>query len=297
MSGVETLPARAWAVDGLVQHWDFVPSRLSRRLWLRTSWRGITGMRLAPQHSDLKALSLQPAWLMYFIFAPGGHLNAGHEFTLARLRDMGLHLFVICAAPSPKDVPPRLLDMCDALYWKALSGYDFSAYSLGLNAIAAASPGATVLVMNDSMFGPFSDLRAFIDSARWELTAFTASSLYANHIQSYAFVVRGVEPRRLALMSRSLPRRTAFNHGFDVVFRQELMLAREAAKHMSVGAQWFSPDSHRVADPTLARPFELVEAGFPFVKRSLLGKHAQFQNPQTVRALLRRLGHPVEWHG
>ena len=293
MGGVETSPVRALAVDGLIQHWDFVPGRPSKRLWLSTWWRSVVGMRRSPQHSEMKAVCPHPAWMMYFIFAPDGRLDAGHEFTLARLREMGLPLLVICAAPSPQAVPQCLHDMSDALYWKALSGYDFSAYSLGLHAIATGSPGATVCVMNDSVFGPFCDIRPFIDAARWDLSGFTASSLFVPHIQSYAFILRGVEPQRLASLRRVLPTRIAFNCGSDVVMHQELEFASAAARQMSVGAFWFSPDTERVADPTLMRPLELVEAGFPFVKRSLIGKHARFQNPQSVRALLRRLGHPV----
>lgn len=287
-------PVRPSSIDGLIQDWDFVASRMKTGLQLRTWRRAVMGLRRAPQRIELKAVQRHPVWMMYFVFTPAGRLNAGHEFTLARLRESGLPLLVVCAAPSVREVPPQLRDAADALYWKALSGYDFSAYALGLHAIAAGSPGATVCVMNDSVFGPFSDLRPIIAASRWDLTGFTASSLHANHIQSYAFIMKGVEPRRLALLRHVLPTRFAFNHGFDVVFHQELGFARAAAQHMSVGARWFSPDSRRVADPTLNRPFELVEAGFPFVKRSLIGKHAQFQEAQAVRALLRRLGHPVE---
>lgn len=286
-------PVRPLPIDGLIHHWDFTASRLETGMRWRTWWRVATRRQRAPQRIELKAVRPHPVWILYFVFAPDGRLNAGHEFTLARLRETGLPLLIVCAAPSVEALPPQLHDSADALYWKDLPGYDFSAYALGLHAIAAGSPGATVFVMNDSVFGPFGDLRPIIAAPPWDLTGFTASSLHTHHIQSYAFIMKGVESQRLTLLRDVLPTQFAFNRGQDVVHHQELGFAQAAAQHMSVGSFWFSPDSRRVADPTLNRPFELVEAGFPFVKRSLIGKHAQFQEAEAVRALLRRLGHPV----
>ena len=280
-------------IDGLVANWDFQPSQVSLDLRLRRVWNLVKGLRRAPHHQTLVPVREQACWMLYFIFAPEGSLTSAHEFTLARLRDMGLPLLVVCAAPEPGQVPERLRAFADALYWKALDGYDFSAYALGLHAVAAESPGATVCVMNDSVFGPFVDMRPFIAAAPWQLTGFTASSLIENHLQSYAFVMHDVRAQTLAPLASVLPTRFAFKRGIDVVLHQELCFARKAARHGSVGAFWFSPDSKVVADPTLMRPFELVAAGFPFVKRSLMGKHSKFQDSEAVVALLRELGHPV----
>jgi hypothetical protein len=89
-----------------------------------------------------------------------------------------------------------------------------------------------------------------------------------------------------------LPARIAYNRPHDVVLLQELQMARIASASMSVGALWFSPDAGRVADPTLVRPFELLGAGHPFLKRSLLTKHARFQQRARVLDALRDLEHP-----
>jgi len=70
------------------------------------------------------------------------------------------------------------------------------------------------------------------------------------------------------------------------------VLARVAARHMSVGAWWYT-DTTVHGDLCLHCPQDMIEAGFPFLKRSLVGKFAgSFQDPEKMQALLRRLGHP-----
>lgn len=280
-------------IDGLIAGWDFQPGRVLAGRRVQRCVRLATGLRRAPRHQVLKPMRARESWMLYFVYAPDGYLTPAHGFTLARLRDMGIPLLVICATQDVGMVPRVLFDLADTLYWKSLDGYDFSAYSLGLHAVAAESAGATVCVMNDSVFGPFSDLRPLISSARWQLTGLTASSFVENHIQSYAFLIRDVRVETLAPLRAVFPAQFAFDRAGNVVLFQELRFARVAARHLSVGALWFSPDSSVVADPALVRPFELVAAGFPFVKRSLVGKHSQFQNSDAVLALLSDLGHPV----
>ena len=77
-----------------------------------------------------------------------------------------------------------------------------------------------------------------------------------------------------------------------VILLQETRLARVAHRHMSVGAYWYT-DGATHMDLSLNCPQSLIEAGFPLLKRSLFGKFAgSFQDPQSMSALLQRLGHP-----
>ena len=117
--------------------------------------------------------------------------------------------------------------------------------------------------MNDSVFGPFVPLRPVLDNSRWDLTGFTASGELTNHVQSYAFCLRGVTP------------------------------ARVAARSMTVGALWYS-DATRVHNPTLVKPMELLDAGFPFLKRALLTKSSNYIERDLVLERLARHGHPLD---
>jgi hypothetical protein len=291
----EALPSRLSTLvlpRGLIRDWDYVPGAPRHWLALRRRVRAWWHAQPAPARAVIKPPAAGDMWIVYFVFAPEGRLEARHHFTLARCRDVaGARLMVVCAAPSVGQVPVELSRYADALYWKDLPGYDFSAYALALHEIASVCPGASVLVLNDSVLGPFHDLAPFLRSRRWQLSGFTASSLVENHIQSYAFVLHEITAALMKALASVFP----VNHGYsrpgDVILCQEVWLAQLASRTISVGARWFS-EAPFVADATLVCPFTLLDDGFPFLKRSLLGKHSTFQDPAEVRAVLDRLGHP-----
>lgn len=285
-------PEASAAIPGLTRNWTFQPAavRVSERL--RTANRVLRYASRAPASAVLKPARPAARWVVCFVYVPGAGLSAGQRFTLERLKALALPVLVVCACPRDSAVLPVLRELCDALLWKDLPGYDFSAYRLALSHLAAHSPGADVLVMNDSVYGPFSDLREVFDTAPWGLTGFTASNQRAPHIQSYAFLLRDVRPSTMVWLAPVLLPGLAFNQFRQVVDLQETRFARVASRSMSVGALWFG-DVRDVSDPTLARPLELLDGGFPFLKRSLLGKHQGVIEREAVLARLEALGHPL----
>lgn len=276
-------------VAGMQCYWAFEPEQLApARRW--RYWRRAFGVRRAPNFSVLKPVSSNPRWIIYFMYSPEGRLEPYHEFTLRRLKEHGLRLLVVVASPAPSDVPHVVLDHADAVYWKALSGYDFSAYSIALRAIADRSSGARVLVMNDSVFGPYGDLTSYIESAPWDLTGFTATDAGSQrHIQTYAFIMKDVTVARLNALRWIFPTKLAWNTAFGAISCQELWFAREAARSMSVGSFWWAAASATMHDPSLTKAVELVDAGFPFLKRSLLERHSRYQPPGAIELLRRQL--------
>jgi hypothetical protein len=280
---------------GLTTNWTFVATRASRH-YRRDRIKDVRReLHRAPAFRIIKAADFSPEWTIYFLYLADGQLTPAHRFTLGQLRTMARKLLLVCAAPTPDHLPAGLDELADALIWKGLSGYDFSAYAVGLRHIAARSAGANVLVLNDSVLGPFGDLEPLLARARWDLTGFTASSIYENHIQSYAFVMRGVTRRRLwSLWSVFLPG-LAFDHFNAVVRCQETRFARVASRHMSVGALWYAGNVER-PDPALFGAAHLLELGFPFIKRSAIGKYRHMLDPEIVTQLERKLlscGHPT----
>lgn len=245
----------------------------------------------APAHRVLTRPTGSGPWTLYFAFLPGGELAAAHRDTLARLRALDRRLLVVCAAPDPASVPDDLRAASDALVWKALPGFDFSGYTAGLLALAEFAPGSDAFVLNDSVFGPFGDVGAWLAEARWALTGFTATSSLENHIQSYAFVLRDVTPARIASLRGILMPDHAFDELRRVVINQETQLARTAIRTMSVGSFLYA-DTPAVEDPTLQLALPLLRAGFPFLKRSLLGgKLAHLHRQDEVAAGLRAAGY------
>lgn len=279
-------------ITGLASLWDFAPSTPDFGLKWRRATLPILYARRRPSHQVLKPVHQRSIWLVYFAYCPDDQVGIHQIFTLRRLKDMGFSVLIICASTSAHSVPPELHHYADALYWKGLSGYDFSAYTLAVEALSQHSTGATALILNDSMFGPFTDLRPFINSARWDLTGFTATKLNENHIQSYAFILRNIGPDRVADLRPVLHANKAFNNVDAVIWCQETRLASVAHRRMSVGSYVYC-DGKTISDPCLQTPFALLDADFPFMKRSLLGKMQRFQDPEIVLQYLAAHDHPL----
>lgn len=282
-------------VDGAQTLWTYRPSQARASIVLRRLiarlFRGAF-----PGWKTLVPASPHARWIGYFVYLPDGQLTAGHRFTLDRLSAEPARLMVVCACPHGHSVLEELRARCDALYWKDMPGFDFSAYALGLSELARLSPGADVLFMNDSIFGPFAPLNPFIEGAPWRVTGFTANATRAteeNHVQSYAFIVKNLQWDVLQAAEPSMSTTWAYNDIDSVILQQETRFTRMLARHVDVGAYWCGVQRDK-ADLCLFRPKELIDAGFPFLKRSLLGKFAmRFQPVEEMKVLLTSLGHPL----
>lgn len=282
-------------VDGAQTLWTYRPSQPGWEIVVRR-WMARLSRGAFPRWKTLVPASARPRWLAYFVYLPDGQLTSAHRFTLDRLAAEHASLMVICACPENHPILDELRTHCDALYWKDTPGYDFSAYALGLSELARLSPGADVLFMNDSIFGPFTPLDPFIQSAPWRVTGFTANATRAteeNHIQSYAFVIKNLQAEVLDVAASSMSMEWAYNDIQSVILLQETRLTRMLSRQFDVGAYWCGVQ-REASDLCLFRPRELVEAGFPFLKRSLLGKFAaRFQRPEEVKGVLMSQGHPL----
>jgi hypothetical protein len=271
--------------QGFAARWGFVPSSPGweiRRERLRARLR----RGPFPAHEAIVPITAaRDLWVIHFLYVPRGQLSRSQRVTLHRLKDLGLPLLVVCAAPSPQQVPPEVAAVADALHWKDLPGYDFAAYTVALNDVARRSPGATVYVCNDSVFGPMNDVRPLVREAPWDLTGLTAHHGDGNHVQTYAFVLKGVDPARLEALSPVFTTRWSLTWGDHVVAAQEVPLARLASRTMTVGAYVYA-GAPLPGDPMISHAFELVDAGHPYLKKSLLGKMSSHQDPERVAAFL-----------
>lgn len=282
----------ARAFPGVQTNWNYVPST-PRWSVVTRRWAARLTREAAPAWTTLVPPATTGRWLLYFVYLPQGELLPQHRFTLERLAAENANLMIVCACPPGHAVLTELKARCDALCWKALNGFDFSAYAIGLTELARHAPGSDVMILNDSMLGPFAPLTPFIDGARWRLAGLCASSLEENHLQSFALIVRGLDAQFVEAVSPALSTSWSYNAIHPVILQQETRLARVASRHMSVGAFWYT-DGSRYMDLSLHCPEQLIDAGFPLLKRSLVGKfNGSFQDPARMRALLQRLGHPA----
>lgn len=278
-------------IPGVYTYWTYRPSYPGLKTMLRrvpARWSKCP----FPASTVITVPRAKGAWVLYFMFLPEGALTHAHRFTLDRLASERANVMIVCACPKGHPVLTELRDRSDALCWKELDGYDFSGYSVGLHALALHCPGSDVFILNDSMLGPFFPLTPFIEQAPWRLTGLSANALEENHLQSFAMVVRQLDAQFLEDVSQVITTKWCHNGAMHVILQQETRLARVANQSMSVGAYWYT-DGARYKDLTLFCPEQLVEAGFPLVKKSLFGKfEGVFQPPAAMQALLERLGHP-----
>ncbi len=162
---------------------------------------------------------------------------------------------------------------------RANIGHDFGSWAAVLHAHPAVRRREHVILTNDSLIGPFASIGPLIEGFEstdvdvWSLTE--SWELGRHHLQSFFIGFRGA-----ALDTPAL--RDFFNgvraerSKLSVVQRYEIGLSQTAlASGLRIGAH-FQNDDLGIAEgsnPTHARDanwLTLLEAGFPFVKRSFL---------------------------
>lgn len=271
----------------------FVPDRIAPALRAKRIAAFVRRARRFPDHRQ-RFLHPRPGqrWAVLFCYQPEpGPIDPGHRFTIARLQAEGFAVLVVLAARDPAQGDAYAALGLDGLIVKGLSGYDFSGYTLGLKALVAAFGTVDVLVMNDSVLGPFHPLMPLIDAVPWTFTGFLSNNGVEPHFNSFAFFIRGADRRFLRRMRSVFLDRVAFDGQSPVAYLQETRMARVAARHYSAGSL-FGPVSR--ADMTfhyLENPEGLVEIGYPFLKKSIFTKFADTFDQHRYGALLARLGH------
>jgi hypothetical protein len=297
--------------------WTFVPSPAPFRTRVLRGWHRATARLPAPPQVIVRPLTRAKRWNLLFLFSRDGRIDAAQREILKRLRGLTGRLFVVYAGPAGTDLPSDL-DLADALVRKGSEGFDFSAYALGLTLVAEHSPGADVYVQNDSVLGPLGDVDMLVGRAGWDLTGFMASAAVENHISTFAFILKSVTLERVASLSAILSDNWCYGRFDPVVLMQETRFARIAHRRMSVGAFFYMPVPPAArswrqrasiwrdpasatrypldvrGDATLGSPLELLDAGFPFLKRSLFGKFTGVADDSAICQRLIRMGWPAD---
>ncbi len=298
----------------LETNWRFEPSPIAARVRVKRAQSWLTGRGAPPAFKVIATPFPAARWNVLFLFSATGELDLEQREMLARFGRFAAPLLVVLAAPRPGTQAERdAAGTADALILKGKEGFDFSAYHIALQTLAEHSSGTVAYVQNDSVFGPLEDIQTMVRRAPWDLTGFIGMRAVENHVSSFAFILRGVTAQRLAALREVLSPEWSCDRFEDVILLQETRLARIAARSMSVGAYWYartqphdkpllSAIARRVTgtpplidvsgDPLIAQPLALLEAGFPFLKRSLFNKFAGLHDPALLRAALGDRGWP-----
>ena len=118
-----------------------------------------------------------------------------HDYVVHQLRELvgaGYRVTFVSNAPDlPMESRARVQPLCKELIWRFNTGYDFGAYKDGIASIADIDQLDSLILMNDSVYGPFWNLRdtlGKIDTATTDFWGIADSFENRHHIQTFFMV-------------------------------------------------------------------------------------------------------------
>ncbi len=209
-------------------------------------------------------------------FSVEARVTRSFDRLLAELLAAGYSVIVSssCTAASPLSWPSGSPPAGVTILRKPNVGYDFGSWTVGFARFPQLADAEHVLVVNDSMIGPFTSLGPFIESfeaSRADVWGLSSNYQFGFHLQSFfmgfhreAFSSPVV--RRFWADIRVEPTKD------EVIRRYELGLSRLLrSEGFILDAQF---DAARVVapefNPNILGWHRLLMLGYPFVKRELL---------------------------
>jgi Rhamnan synthesis protein F len=208
-------------------------------------------------------------------WAPDARVGrSASELTRAVL-DIGYDVLVVSTAPGVTPLqwtggrPSRV-----AVLRRPNIGYDFGSWATALAQYPTIADSNHVLMLNDSLVGPFQSIQHLLDrfhTSAADVWAITDSTQFHYHLQSYClgFTGRSLRAPQLARFWRGIRSWTSRD---EVIEANELglsrLLARERFATEAAIPYWRAVKEAQ--NPTILGWRRLLDLGFPFVKRQLL---------------------------
>lgn len=202
------------------------------------------------------------------------------------LKQAKCDVVIISTAPDFAETDrAKLFQMGVGLVQRRNVGYDFGSWCTGLKVVPGVRQYKTIIFANDSVYGPFADLGAIIESMEeqeLDLWAMTASLERCPHIQTYFWAIsnRGISGGFLEYFWFVYYRYYSIRQ--RVIDRYELRVQQMAEEQFGlkvgayVGIEKLFTDSTGETGLRQSNPLQhcalrlLQEFNFPFVKRELL---------------------------
>jgi lipopolysaccharide biosynthesis protein len=157
-------------------HW-LLGSLRRLRSFIRATWPGNDPLSGSRQHA------------VYVHYDRKGVIHDYVIGQLQALKEAGFRITFVSNSPkfSSGNIP-ELVGLCRQIIWRRNVGYDFGGYKDGVKAIGNLELVDRLLLMNDSVYGPFFDLPDIlsrIDTAQTDVWGITDSWQHHYHVQSY----------------------------------------------------------------------------------------------------------------
>lgn len=233
-------------------------------------------------------------------FSVGQRVSMSLNTLAAEFLSNRYRVVVVSASEMPGELTfaPEVRDDITVLR-KPNIGYDFGSWALGL-AWDRSIPGRPYVVLaNDSMVGPFAPLRSLLqdlEASRCDVFGLTESSQFRRHLQSYFLGYRNrvLADRVLDRFWNGIRHETDKN---NIIQRNEIGLSALLRREAYVLTAEFRGDELGVGqeNPTIKGWRQLLDAGFPFVKRELVRRpDLAPQGEQVWRVLKRKYDADIE---
>lgn len=273
---------------------------------LERRWLALVDVLAAsPRHAttarirEVKPLArpLQGDACIFVTHAPAPELKPHVLAHVGRLLDAGFEVVLVANTDLPLDelrMEPALLGRLAAAYARENVGFDFAGWAHAAALCGDLSGCDRLLLANDSIVGPvdaaaYDRLLARLRASRADLVGLTWSDQPRPHLQSYFLCLS-----RRALAQPAVRELLAGIRILDtkrqVIDAYELSFTRRIAD-AGLTAEALFPvlgSDPRSADDTTHRWEQLLDAGFPFVKGSVLRspRHASRARARIPAALL-----------
>ena len=213
---------------------------------------------------------------LFVSYSPDYSVKPHVLYHLKALRAAGLEIILILVVDRAVDRPVRVpKDLLRGFMIRKNAGFDFGAWADAFRAFPTLWSAQTIVLVNDSVFGPIGDFRSLIARTLRQPADFiglTESTQFARHYQSYFLVLK---------------ERALTNHGskefwlnvqnfsdkMQVIVNYEIMLLRkyqEFGLNCTAMLSWRHLPSESRFNPTHRHWRDLLEHGFPYIKVDLL---------------------------
>jgi hypothetical protein len=202
------------------------------------------------------------------------HLPYSTEKLIQELLNCNYEVLLVSACESRERLvlSPRVHDRITIIR-KPNLGYDFGSWSIGLQTFPEIKFADEVLLINDSLAGPFGKLDNILDKAKntpFDITGLCDSIQIKYHIQSFFFHFKNG-----SLMNQAIWTFWCnvghFDKKDDVILQYELGFTELAAKELRLGALFpFNLSVDRFGASTLSSAKTFLELGNPFLKMGVI---------------------------
>lgn len=208
-------------------------------------------------------------------WAPTPMLSRSVTTLANELSSAGYRLVLVSACESPEPLEWRGKRPPGAIVLRKPNvGYDFGSWAVALHELPTLAGADRVILTNDSMAGPFasiSGLLARFEAGAADVFGLTDTRQYFRHLQSYFLgFTQGVLAEKPLARFFADVRDEATK--WDVVHHSELGLSRLLQQEGYGFTTAFRADDVVPAgeNPVIRGWWQLIERGFPFVKREIL---------------------------